>query len=219
MNKTYLFAIATALMAAPLVMAHNPANPLATPDGTPKLYCEDRFEWYVHDYGAPATGVFLQGYEDGNLEDCDGVSSTGEPCAGFEDPADPLSFYAGLCGFNSPVADWDFHAEYARGGAWLLSCQTGCGVSGAGAGTDGCWGGDEAHHGEFPTVSVDDAVLGSSASFWVAADHLPPSDCGDFESETSFGPCIGSCGVPFISGLDGSYQVYVEGSVGHVSTW
>ena len=236
MNKTYLIAIAAALMAAPLVMAHDP-NPLATPDGTPKLYCEDRSEWNVHDYGAPATGVLLQGYEDGNVEDCDGITNTGTPCADFEDPADPLSFYAGLCGFNPPVADHDGHAEYAVGGAILLACQTACGVSGVGGGTDGCWGGDEAHH-SLSTVTVVDATLGSGATFIVGIDRTAatiPRDphvvvAGDptrllgLEPECGDGlidrweDCVGSCVVPFNAGLDGAYYVFVQGSMGHVIT-
>ena len=209
------------LTAAPFAYAHDPA-------GTPKNYCEPQAEWDVHDYGAPANGVLFQGYEDGNLAaDCDGATSVnpGTPCAGFEDPADPLSFYAGLCDsdVNLPFADPDGHAEYALGGAWLLACDWACGDDGLGGGSTACFG-DVAHHAAFPSVSVQDVVLGSGVVFDVAADHvdvvatavgLPQDPCGDFENDVSQG-CVGECTVAFGPGRDGAYQVLVQGTAGHV---
>ena len=205
--------------ALPLALAHEPA-------GTPKDYCESVAEWNVHDYGAPASGRLVAGGEDGNLlGDCDGVTSVdpGTPCAGFDDPANPLTFYAGFCDseVNLPVADFDGHREWALGGAWLLSCDAACGASGAGAGAYECFG-EPAHHGS--SVSVVDLGLGAGATFSVAADHvdaaavaagLPESACGDFEDDQSQ-ECLGSCGVVFPPGLDGAYTVYVQGGAGHV---
>ena len=218
MNKSYLIAIAAARMAAPLAFAHSPA-------GTPKDYCEPSSEWNTHEY-ATGTGAFILGNEDGNIGgNCSGTTNVnpGTPCAGFEDPADPLSFYAGLCDaeIDPPVADYDGHTEFATGGGWLYVCDSACGVSGAGAGTTECFG-DAAHHGTF--VTVDDVVLTNAVTFDVAADNvdaaavaagLPENECGDFESDVSQ-PCVGSCAIGFPAGLDGSYQVYVQGTAGHI---
>ena len=66
MNKSFLLALAAALLAAPLALAHNPA-------GTPKNYCEDPSEWNVHDYGPLGTGSLIALGQDGNiLGDCNG---------------------------------------------------------------------------------------------------------------------------------------------------
>lgn len=206
MNTKLVILGALAMLAAPLAYAHDPA-------GTPKNYCEPQSEWGVHDYGAPASGSLLLLNEDGNLfGDCDGSTSVapGSPCYGV-DPADPVnSFYAGLCDseVNLPVADYDGHREYALGGGWLL----------AGANALECFG-DEAHHAEFGTYSVEDVALGSGASFSVAADTVDATGlnnvCGDFESDASQ-DCIGACSVGFPAGLDGSYQLYVQGTSGHI---
>ena len=216
MNKSFLIAIAAALMAAPLAFAHDPA-------GTPKNYCEPQSEWNVHDYGAPASGVLLQGYEDGNLGgDCDN-SGWGVPSVSLVECPNVVVGVSGVvyvC-WDLGAADYDGHAEYARGGAWLLACNSGCGDYVPGDGALVCFG-DAAHHGSF--VEVDDAALGAGAKFYVAADHndtaaqaagLPEDPCGDFESDAGQ-ECVGSCLVAFGPGKDGSYQVYVEGSVGHV---
>jgi hypothetical protein len=206
MNTKLVILGALAMLAAPLAYAHDPA-------GTPKNYCEPQSEWGVHDYGAPASGSLLLLNEDGNLfGDCDGSTSVapGSPCYGV-DPADPVnSFYAGLCDseVNLPIADYDGHREFALGGGWLL----------AGANALECFG-DEAHHAEFGTYSVEDTVLGSGASFSVAADTVDATGqlgtCGDFESDASQ-DCIGACSVGFPAGLDGSYQLYVQGTSGHI---
>jgi hypothetical protein len=66
MNKSFLLALAAALVAAPLALAHDPA-------GTPKNYCEDPSEWNVHDYAPPASGHLIFLGQDGNIGgDCDG---------------------------------------------------------------------------------------------------------------------------------------------------
>jgi hypothetical protein len=63
MSKSFLIAIAAALMAAPMAFAHDPA-------GTLKNYCEDPSEWGV---APPASGNLIFLGQDGNLAgDCDG---------------------------------------------------------------------------------------------------------------------------------------------------
>ena len=224
MNKTYLIAIAAALMAAPMVMAHEPK-------GTHKTHCEDEAagEWLVHEYGPPASGVLLSGYEDGNLQDCDQsgvvVGPTPEkPCPGGDwdvvivNPNPP----GGATCFDY-IFDYDGHAEYARGGAWLL-VTSGAGVPSAdpnvGAGTVYCFG-DEGHHANFATVTVDDLVLGAGVEVTVAADTVDLTGvgegCGDFESDEG-ATDVGTVTATFPAGLDGTYQVYVQGTQGHVTT-
>lgn len=217
MNHPYLLAVATALMMAPFAYAHNPGHPLATPDGTPKLYCEPIQEWSVHDYGAPE---FLSRNGDGNVEDCDNSGGLGAPVvqSGHPCPTGYSPVYEApgvvICAILI-LADYDGHAEFATGGAWLYVCDAACGPSGTGPGAIECFG-DAAHHGTH--VTVWDQLLGPAA-FTVAADHLvrtfPSDPCGDFESDISQA-CVGSCGIPFGTGPDGSYQVYVQGTQGHV---
>jgi hypothetical protein len=216
MNKTYLFAIVAALVAAPLALAHDPA-------GTPKNYCEvGSAEWSVHDYGPVASGSLIYGNEDGNLGgDCSGNTSVepGVLCVGADlsalNPGDPAtavdvlnSIFLGFCGseIDPPVADWDEHNEFAFGGAWMLVNDDL---------TQVCFGA-EGHHPEFGPYSVFDNVLMDGATFTVASDTvaLVPGDCGDFESDDS-SDCVGSCTVTFPSGLDGAYVVYVQGTAGH----
>lgn len=206
----------------PLAHAHSPA-------GTPKSYCESQSDRSEHDYAPVSSGFLLYGNEDGNVGgDCDpGFSVTpGTPCAGFDDPANPLTFYVGLCDadLNPPVADWDEHNEFAFGGAWLLS-ENGAGVASTdpsvGAGTEYCFGA-AAHHANPVTVTVNDVVLGAGAALTVAADTVDltgtGAGCGDFESDRST-PGTGTVTATFNAGLDGSYQVYVElGSMGHLTT-
>ena len=209
MTRTYLIVLAVALAMAPLAYAHNPM-------GTPKLYCEPVDEWIVHEYGAPATGRLIQAYEDGNLADCDGVF-TFEP---YVNPADPLD-----SGFrwDPPLADFDGHAEFSRGGAWIL-VESGTGEPSAdptvGAGTLYCFG-DAGHHPKYGPFWVNDTVIEEGVSFLVAADItdlLEDGDgCGDFTSDVR-STCIDTCKVTFPPGLDGTYQVYVQGTQGHVTT-
>lgn len=222
MKNTYMVAVAAALMAAPLVMAHNPA-------GTPKTYCEPQSEWNTHEYGAPATGMLLQGYEDGNPDDCDASGTDYKlvpvpgPCPeGYKDVGTviireppPAVVYI-LCMKQGPL-DYDGHAEYARGGAWILA-ESGDGLPTSG-GSLNCFG-DAAHHTYYGPVSVNDVALGAGATFTVAADTIDLSSgangpCGDFESDVD-STCTGSCIVTFPPSIDGSYQVYVQGTQGHV---
>ena len=207
MRNIYLIVLAVAFATAPLAFAHDPM-------GTPKLYCETTDEWAIHDYGAPASGNLIQGYEDGNLADCDGVF-TFEPIVDTQDP-----FNSGWS-FNPPLADFDGHAEYSRGGAWVL-VETGLGEASAdptvGAGTLYCYG-DPGHHPKYGPFIVEDRFLETGVSFSVYADTEDllgdGEGCGDFESD--FGTdCLDNCKVTFPPGLDGSYQVYVQGTMGHV---
>jgi hypothetical protein len=220
--RTYLIAIAVALAMAPLAYAHKDA-------GTPKNYCEPQGEWLTHDYGPVGTQALIYGNEDGNLlGNCDGVTTLnpGTPCAGLENPDDPLSFYVGLCDsdFNLPVADWDGHNEFAFGGAWILVSSgdgTPSGDPTLGAGTAYCFGA-EGHHAKYGPFLVEDIALETGVLFSVASDTVDitesPSGCGDFESDNS-SDCIDTCKVTFLPGLDGAYVVYVQGAAGHVITF
>jgi hypothetical protein len=218
MAMKLLVTTALALAIAPLAFAHDPA-------GTPKNYCEPLGEWNVHDYGAPATGALIFGHEDGNLGgDCSGntVLNPGGPCV-YEDPNSPIGSGLGLCDseIDPPLADWDFHSEFAFGGAWIL-VDSGNGEPswdpGVGAGTLYCYGA-EGHHAAFGPVSVTDFVLGAGATFSVYADTeditMAGDGCGDFEEDNGT-DCVGSCTLTFPPGLDGSYVVYVQGTSGHV---
>lgn len=173
-----------------------PASLAHSPRGTPKDYCEPWDEWFVHEYGPPATGRLLQGFEDGNVQgDCDGQAYVSP----YVDLNDPLASYVDV---NLPFADYDGHAEYARGGAWILS--------GLNAGY--CFG-EEAHHPAFPWMEAHDLTWAADVHFTVVADLDGGSwdVCGDFEAEWSQ-HCVDACFVPVPPGADGSYIVYV----GHV---
>lgn len=187
MRATPLLPLALLLATLPATDAHRGSD---LPNGTPKPYCE----WFwddkmAHDYASPATGVLLGPPLDGNAEDCDGDGLPG---------------------------DMDGHYEWAVGGAWLVARPdaTLCG-----------WPWPD--HPEFPDVWIRDTVLtfqlGQPVVFHVYADtlnNLPAHDpgapdCGDLESDHGV-TCVDLCTVPFPAGLDGTYQVYVEGTMGHV---
>ena len=192
MNKTCLIAFAVALAVAPLAYGHSP-------DGTPKAFCEGSGDLLLHEYGPPATGVLLAFF-------IDGANRTGT---------------AADCGLPN---GGDGHAEYALGGAWIL-VNTGLGVPSAdptvGAGALYCFGA-EGHHGNFVTVNALDASpLGAGVEVTVAADTVDLTGvgegCGDFESDES-ATGFGTVTANFPHGLDGTYQVYVTGTQGHIST-
>ena len=179
MNGTFLVTLAAALLVAPMALAHYPM-------GTPKYYCEPVSEWDVHDYGPPATGLRLAGFVDGNVVgDCDysGISFTpNSPCVGFEDPADPLSLYGGLCDTGYPIADYDGHSEFAFGGAVLL-VESGTGVHNpAGSGSLYCYG-EPGHHPSFPRVIAADHVYGTLITYTVGADYGPSGTHSGYEYE------------------------------------
>ena len=177
MNKTYILAIAAALLAAPLAFAHEGSI------GAPKPECEDADDVWMHDYGAPSPGfvIFL------------GLDGSVPPC---------------------PYGDttWDGHFEYAHGGTWIQAAASVC--------TDAY---PDAAPGVF--IWVYDAILshqlGSDVAFSVYADTQnnnpvqEPPNCGDFESDYGV-DCINYCAPAFPPGLDGSYQVYVSGTTGHI---
>ena len=107
---------------------------------------------------------------------------------------------------------WDGHLEWALGGAWLQAAASVC--------TDAY-----PDHAPGATITVVDAVLttqlGSDVAFSVYADYLNndpiPSEpnCGDWESDYGI-DCVNSCAPSFPPGLDGTYQVFVSGTMGHV---
>lgn len=222
MTKTSLMLIAVAMLTAPLVLAHQPM-------GTPKNYCEyPGWEWREHDYGPAGTIDVLGPPIDGNLGgDCDPGFSLGPytPCGAIYLDR-PLDSDPGICPapLNLPFADRDGHSEYASDGAWLLS---------ANGASSYCFG-ESGHHPAYPQVEVYDFLLGAGVVFVVGADttddtiprdavyyaanSLPTGgSCGDGIDDVWI-VCVGVCWVPFPPGLDGSYHVYVEGTVGHVRT-
>ena len=217
MNKIQLIAVMAMLAAAPMVMAHEPR-------GTHKTYCEPTSEWNVHEYGPAATGILLQGYEDGNIQDCD---NSGLELLSVDRICPPGWHEIRILGLVICVKrlepDDDGHAEYARGGAWLL-VNSGPGVPSAdpnvGAGSLYCFG-HEGHHANFATVTVDDLVLGAGAEVTIASDTVDLTGtgegCGDFESDNG-ATSVGTVTATFPAGLDGTYQVYVQGTQGHVTT-
>lgn len=155
--------------------------------GLPEDDCEEPFVGtLVHPYG-PATGRVLSPPRDGAVP----------PCA-YGD------------------GTWDGHLEFALGGAWLLAAEPGASI---------CFGGYADHDAGTEIFVYDVAFwsVGSDVAFSVASDNLnnmPPLDpnapnCGDHESDFA-ADCVNRCTPGFPPGLDGSYQVYVQGTSGHV---
>lgn len=143
-----------------------------SPAGTPDTTCEDTVaEIADHDHGPPITG-WIFGFQESNLEDCNGDTTPG---------------------------DDDGHAEYARGGAWLL-VNSGDGVTG---GSIACFG-EAGHHPAFGPIEVVDLILGPTVYFEVGADTInlvgpdpvTGTDCGDFQSDNGTS-CVGTCTVTF----------------------
>ena len=106
---------------------------------------------------------------------------------------------------------WDGHLEWAFGGAWLQASASAC--------TDAY-----PDHAPGALIAVQDAVLtglGSEVAFSVYADTLnndlvqSEPNCGDFESDYGV-DCVNQCAPGFPPGLDGTYQVYVSGTSGHI---
>lgn len=165
--------------------------------GLPDPHCESTApEWSDHDYGPVANGVVILTFIDGNVEDCGGDGGPG---------------------------DYDGHSEYARGGAWILACEEGCGGLGGGDGAFACFG-EHAHHDQYGPFTVDDFASGPTVPFYVAIDDIGPVilPCGDglLDHATL---CVGTCVVTFGPGYDGSYHVFVGdpitpavGTQGHV---
>lgn len=181
---------------------------------SPKPYCEQAPDLREHHYGPPSDGQNLGPPVDGSILRCEwGVD---EPCVDRFSVQDTAWLRAGLAGR-------DGHCEYATGGAWILACQSICGLGDGGGGTRLCFG-EDAHHPWFGPFYVTDAVLGSGAGFDVAADTIslvgpdPTTgiDCGDFMTETA-ATCTGYCTVTFPPGRDGAYRVYVTGFAGVIS--
>lgn len=158
--------------------------------GVPKEYCENLAgDTSVHEYAlsSRAPPVIL-GFLDGALPDCD----------------------------NDPLSTGDGHAEASLGGAFILAGEWLAPWAGATA----CFG-KPADHPEMPTITVQDAGQ-ATVEFIVAVDSIDPimgvstPTCGDYVEDQSI-HCVNTCSVPFASGLDGSYHVYLlSGTVGHV---
>lgn len=219
----HLAALCLALSTVPFALAHEPA-------GTPKHFCEDASEdTYEHEYvvalglpGVPplegagpasfASASTTQGPQDapgGAFYRAHPPGSTltlGRPVDG--------SFHDMKC--PQGLGQGDGHAEWAIGGALL----------GASAMYEICYGAYIADHTPGSLIWVYDEVLtplGAGVHFYVYADYLtnvPPiagPDCGDFESDYGVS-CVDACPPGFPPGSDGTYQVYVSGFYGHVSS-
>ena len=215
MNKTAIL-VCVALLATPLAYAHV-GSPGAYIRGPPKPYCETTPDWHVHDYGPPATGTAIGGLADGNLDDCDRDFNPNDPwCVAEEVAREDLNGDGQVC----EKADYDGHMEWAWGGAYLLAEHG----DEATFGSYVCYG-EDGHHPYYGPFWVVDVVLGSGASFEVAADTVnlvgpdPVTgiDCGDFQSDAGSN-CVGTCSVTFPPGRDGAYYVFVTGTAGHVCT-
>lgn len=196
MKKTYVAALALAL--TPFAWGHEPR-------GTPKPYCEKTADRLVHEYAPPAAGRVVALFDDG--------AKTARKTLGCPHP---------IWG-ESAVDEGDGHSEFAVGGAWLL-VTSGAGQPSpdptVGAGSLWCYG-EEGHHANFATVTVDDALLGAGAEVTIGADGVDLTGvgegCGDFEDDmTATG--VGTITATFPAGLDGAYTVYVTGTQGHVSS-
>lgn len=156
--------------------------------GIPKTYCENLVgDTGTHDYGPVAVSTFAFAPTDGSLGDCDG---------------------------NGSILDEDYHREFAQGGAVLLTCDFACGWTGFGDGAALCWG-QPADHVAGTSISVFDRALGPVA-FTIGTDNFGGSgNCGDNLID-NMQSCFATC-VPVIPpGADGSYQIFVTGTLGHV---
>ena len=214
MNKTYLIAMAAALLAAPLAYGSAPVTTCETTSST-------------HHYSG-GNGLQLRGFLDGSLQDCDGdfdpfhIECIPEGVVRQDINGDGL-----LC----EAFDYDGHHEYAVGGAWLLADDGDLFNSGAYV----CFG-ENAHHPRFGPFTVHDDILGFGAAFAVGADYYSNifglavrdsdpwpgvqrqrwADCGDGEID-AWAECVGWCSVTFAPGIDGAYQVFVTGTGGTVT--
>ena len=138
-------------------------------------------------------------------------SSADTPTHVYSAPSTGSVIMLGLDGSIPPCpygdTTWDGHYEWAVGGGWLQAAASIC--------TDAY---PDHTPGTLITV-VDDVLstLGSSVNFWVYSDtvSLTGDPCGDFESDYGL-PCVDACTPGFPPGLDGSYQVFVSGSYGHI---
>lgn len=207
-----ILGIAAVLVAAQFAYAHDSAP------GTPDPTCEVGTDWFDHDYGPLAVGVYNFMPADGNLEDCDGDFN----------PTDPFCWAEWLAGedlngdtYVCEPLDFDGHVEFAQGGA-TLPVDSGDGVT---FGTLLCLG-MEGHHPAFGPFTVTDLALGGTVPFMVGVDTVDTSGLGDPCGDglvDAFSDCVGACTVTFPPGLDGMYYVNVgtpttPGTQGHVSS-
>lgn len=177
------------LLAALLAM-----TPLWTADtaghGLPRPWCESPADMEIHEYAPVAVGVFAFLPIDASIPPCPYGDTT-----------------------------WDGHYEFVQGGAILQAAASVCTTAYPDhAPQTMITVVDEVWAGEFD-VAGRKVVLHSP--FSVYADTLNndpiPSDpnCGDFQSDYGI-QCLDSCVPGFPPGLDGTYQVFVSGVMGHV---
>ena len=130
-------------------------------------------------------------------------------------PSTGFLIFLGMDGSVPPCpygdGTWDGHPEFAFGGAFIQAAASACTEA-------------YADHAPGGTIGVYDAGLssiGADVAFGVYSDTLNNNpiqeepNCGDFESDYGV-DCVNSCDPAFPPGLDGSYQVYVSGTTGHV---
>ena len=203
-----LLTAALASIALPPSLAHDGGV------GLVKTQCETAGETSVHEY-AHSNGFLLAG-------DWITVNFFGPPAAEPEPRASSgptTRLLQPLLGETAdgavppcPFGDttWDGHYEFAQGGARLQAAASVC--------TDAY-----ADHSAGATIVVVDAVF-VDVAFSVYSDNLNNDpfqggpNCGDFESDYGV-DCVNICAPAFPPGLDGTYQVYVSGTTGHVLGW
>lgn len=220
MHRTFAAMLATLLLAAPLAFASH------LPVGAPRTNCEPLAGAKSHEY-VTGLGFAMLGGEPSHTAFPAGViihpttfapntrTALGNALADGSIP--PCAFGDGT---------WDGHLEFGYGGAWLFA-RSGTGAPSNG-GTLPCWGAP-ADHSSMPTISVFDhvidVVLGTGTSFSVYADtynnlsviDFNTANCGDFESDLGV-DCVTLCFIGFPPGLDGTYQVYVAGFSGVITS-
>ena len=185
MNKSYLLALAAALLAAPLTMAtHAPAGL-----GLPKITCEDPSIWNNHEYWVPSTGFAVFLLTDGNLEDCDGDTIP----ADFDDHSE-----FALGGAWLMVDSGDGVTDGS------LACYGEAGhhpTFGPFTVVDAVIG-----------AATPFLVASDTENLVPPTDPAEP-DCGDFTTDNST-QCVGTCTVTFTAGIDGTYILYVGDLLG-----
>ena len=179
----------------------------------PEYYCEAGDERLSHEYALPGElpavvfGDHLvpPKFSTGKPTTTDGARFLWYPCA-----------YDGYMG--------DAHSEFMADGAVLL-VESGSGVASSQpdhpAGSVYCWG-EWGHHRYFGPFLVEDPKYVVDVEFHVYADlvDITPDGvgCGDGLLDR-LAVCTYYCSVTFPPGLDGSYQVYVFGTFGHITTF
>lgn len=206
MRTMFALTLSAALAAFPYVLAHDGGL------GLPKAYCE----WddtRIHEYSVGLVAgqagwqsdYYVRDFtlgESVDHSDADAARRT------IEDLQDGASTFCRTD--ESHVGDG--HYEFAVGGAVLLVDSL----------SERCWGTYADHTRDNPIRVVD--ASGTSTAFRIGVDHLDNAAplsagetyCGDMETDR-YVDCVDSCDPMLLpASLDGSIQVYVFGTTGHV---